>query len=184
MRRIALAILLMQAACTVENQPVMSTKDPGELQAMQTRAFATADRDRVLRQVIFTLEDNGFSIYKIDVQDGTVSANKSTTLNLDATVTPIQGFSTAVHADAMILMTDGKQYQVDDPAFYGAYFYDPLSRNLKLAATRAPAETAQPAALTQPSYAPAQPSYAQPLPAQPQDTQAPSNEPWHSTPSP
>jgi hypothetical protein len=177
MRRLALAILLTQAACSVDTGPVLSTKDPGELEAMQTRAFATPDRDRALRQLIFTLEDNGYSIGKIDVQDGMVSAIKNTSLKLTATVTPIEGFSTLVHADAMVDMADGKQYQVDDPTFYGTYFFDPLSRNLGLAATRAPAEIAQPGALPQPSY-------AQPSPAQPQDSQTPSNEPWHATPSP
>ncbi len=177
MRRLTVAILLMQAACTVDNAPVMSTKDPGELQAMQTRAFATPDRDRTLRQLIFTLEDNGYSIDKIDAQDGTVAATKNTALNLTAIVTPIQGFSTSVHADAMVNMPDGKQYQVDDPSFYSAYFFDPLSRNLALAATQAPAARPQPAT-------PPPPAYAAPLPPQSEDAQTPSNQPWHATPSP
>jgi hypothetical protein len=100
---------------------------------MQTRAFDTADKTRVLRTVIGTLQDLGYAIDKVEPPAGTVTATKLSILSLTVAVHPRGTRQTAVRANAMVRMARGNT-QVDDPAFYQRRFFEPLSKALFLSA--------------------------------------------------
>jgi hypothetical protein len=169
--------------CTQSSQaPIISSLDPGQLQSIQTRVFATADHAFALRQVISTLQDLGYSIDKVQAASGLVGATKAANLNLTAIVQPGAGATTVVHADAYVTIGTNA-YEVDDPTFYNADFFTPLSRSLPPSAAQAlpPAAAPQPYA---PETYPASPVVTQPDVAQPAGA-APSNDTsWHESPSP
>lgn len=138
-RRLALAAVLplALAACQTDNQPklVLSAKSPVEMRAMQVRAFDTDDRNRTLRTVVATLQDLGYSIDKVDVGSGTVSATKLAKLRVTASTYPraANAAQTVVRANA-IYKLPGQDTQVDSPVFYQQLFFEPLSKALFLTA--------------------------------------------------
>ena len=58
------------------NQLLAASESQVKLRSIQTRAFDTADKNKMLRAVISTLQDLGFVIDKADESLGTVSATK------------------------------------------------------------------------------------------------------------
>jgi hypothetical protein len=151
------ALLLALSACTATPpKPMMSTKSPVELRAMQSRAFATSDEKHTLRQVIATLQDLGYNLDKVEASAGSVSATKLAVLRMSASVIP-RGTTTVVRANAMISLGP-QQHQVDDPRFYLQDFFAPLSQAMLLEALPAPAQ--EQAASTDPDrMAPAPPPH-------------------------
>lgn len=130
------AVVLSLAACQKTGQPklVLSAKSPVELRAMQSRAFDTTDGNRTLRAVLSTLQDLGYSIDKVDVGAGTVSATKLANLRLTASTYPRGGSGqTIVRANA-IYKLPGQDTEVDDPVFYQTLFFEPLSKAMFLSA--------------------------------------------------
>jgi hypothetical protein len=106
MRRILLgaAIALTLAACQVDSrQQVLAVgASQVQLRQFQARQFETADRERVLRAVIATLQDLGFVIDKADALLGTVSGTKldGYALRMTVTVTPRGAERMVVRANA------------------------------------------------------------------------------------
>jgi hypothetical protein len=132
---LCLAAALGASACAPQNvTDVLSTKSPAELRAMQTRAFDTNDPNRTLRTIVATLQDNGYTIEKVEPPAGTVSAKKLAMLRLTATATPRGTSQIAVRANAMVLMEGLKNTQVDDAVFYQQLFFEPLSKAMFLSA--------------------------------------------------
>lgn len=131
-----IAVALSLAACQKADQPklVLSTKAPVELRAMQSRAFDTTDGNRILRAVLSTLQDLGYSIDKVDVGAGTVSATKLANLRLTASTYPRGGSNQIIVRANAIYKLPGQDTQVDDPVFYQTLFFEPLSKAMFLSA--------------------------------------------------
>ncbi len=81
-------MLLLLCGCeTSERQLLETEKSQVELRQMQTRAFETTDREKMLRTIISTLQDLGFVIDKADATLGSVTATKLDRYALRMTVT-------------------------------------------------------------------------------------------------
>ncbi len=100
------------------------------LRSIQTRAFDTADRTKVMRTVIATLQDLEFVIDQGDETLSMVGATKLDNYHLRMTVTarPRGGSQTLVRANAALNWT-----VVDDAEFYQDFFAS-LEHGLFLAA--------------------------------------------------
>lgn len=110
---------------------IMSQKSAVELRAIQARAFETSDTGKVLRTVIATLQDLGYTIDKVEPAAGTVSGTKLARLRMTVSVYARGTNRTVVRANAIALLKDAEG-QVDDPVFYQQYFFDPLAQALFL----------------------------------------------------
>lgn len=107
-----------------------------KLRSAQTRSFDTADRNRVMRGVVATLQDLGFLVSGADAALGTVSGRKFTAdrggqsheLRVTVTVRPRDDRRTLVRANA-----EFNNKPVEDPAAY-QNFFGALGRSLFLAA--------------------------------------------------
>lgn len=129
--------LLLALACTGCQTPqavILSAKSPVELRAMQTRAFDTSDRPKMVRTIIATLQDLGYNLDKVDAGSGTVSATKLAELTMTASVYPRTETQLVVRANAIVKAANVRETQVDDPAFYQQDFFDPLSKAIFLQA--------------------------------------------------
>ena len=131
----AAAVALTLAACQTSSEPriIASSKGPVELRAMQSRSFDTGDRLMVIRAVVGTFQDLGYTVEKIEPEAGTVSAVKMAALRMSATVQPHGERQVTVRANAMV-NGPKDQTQVDEPAFYQQMFFEPLARSLFLTA--------------------------------------------------
>ena len=75
---IALLISVVLTGCHTnpEKQALASDKSQVELRSIQTRAFDTDDKNKVMRTVISTLQDLDFVVDNADLVLGTVSGTK------------------------------------------------------------------------------------------------------------
>ena len=108
------------AACEFSPpRPVLEGQSQVQLRSMQTRSFATDDKQQTLRTVIATLQDLGFVIDKADATLGAVSATKldGYELRMTVTVRPRDPGSLLVRASAQYQMEP-----VSDPAPYQDFF--------------------------------------------------------------
>lgn len=128
------AVLL--SGCQTTKSNIMSAKPALELRAMQSRLFETPDQDRVYRAIIYTFQDLGYSITKVEPEAGTVSANKLAQLRMTATVYPRGEERTMVRSNAIVKIHPNhpQGYQVDSPEFYQQRFFEPLEKSLFLTA--------------------------------------------------
>jgi hypothetical protein len=141
------------AACQVApNEPLLSKKSAVELRAIQSRAFDTADREAVLRAMIATLQDLGYSLDKVEATAGTVTATKLARLKMTAASYPHGATQMVVRANAIVAIGPQK-HQVDDAEFYRIDFFEPFSKTLNLQAMSAPDGTAVTAAESAPQPA-------------------------------
>ena len=100
------------------------------IRSIQTRAFDTTDRTRVMRTVIATLQDLEFVIDQGDETLSLVGATKLDNYNLRMTVTarPSEDTQTLVRANASL-----NRMMVSDAGFY-RHFFISLEHGLFLAA--------------------------------------------------
>lgn len=119
------------------DQVLLSKKPAVELRAMQGRIFETGDRAKVMRATIATLQDQGYSIVKVESGAGSIKASKLAILEVSASVFPRGDKQIVVRANAIVKTPDGSS-QVDDPAFYQQRFFEPLSKSLFLTALSEP----------------------------------------------
>jgi hypothetical protein len=126
-----LIVLLMLISCAPSTKQVLATRESQvQLRAIQTRAFDTTDRDKMLRTVIATLQDLGFIVDKADNVLGAVSATKLDryTLRMTVSVRPRGKTQLLVRANAQYNIT-----AVEDPEPY-QQFFDALSKAMFLTA--------------------------------------------------
>ena len=73
-----LVFLSLLGGCASTNQRILDTGDETQLQkrSYQSRTFETADKEKVLRATISTLQDLGFIIDRADLTLGSVSGTK------------------------------------------------------------------------------------------------------------
>lgn len=121
-----LAAALLTAGCVTN--PAVAVFDTGsqvQLRSFQTRVFDTADREKMLRTVIATLQDFGFVIDKADATLGSVSGTKLATyeMRLTVTVRPRGETQQLVRASAQFKSGIGSDARpVEDPAPYRDFF--------------------------------------------------------------
>ena len=127
----ALVSLTLGGCVATMKDQVLDTSNESQLQkrSYQTRAFDTADKHKVLRAVISTLQDLGFIIDRADATLGSVSATKldSYLLKITVSVRP-RGNQMLVRANAQYNITP-----VEDPKPYQDFFSS-LSKSLFLQA--------------------------------------------------
>ena len=112
--------VLAAGGCAPTSQEILdSDESQVALRGIQTRAFDTTDKRKMLRTVITTLQDLGFVIDKADNVLGTVSATKLDGYGLRITVT------VRPRGQTQLLVRASAQYQlqrVEDPEPYQNFF--------------------------------------------------------------
>jgi hypothetical protein len=83
-----LTCILLLSGCATTNQHVLEAGDESQLQkrSYQSRIFETADKEKVLRAVISTLQDLGFVIDRSDLVLGSISATRQNRHQIRITV--------------------------------------------------------------------------------------------------
>ncbi len=106
------------SGCATTNQRVLDLGDETQLQkrSYQSRIFETADKEKVLRAIISTLQDLGFVIDRADLMLGTISATKQdrNQIRITVSVRPKGNDRMLVRANAQLNISpieDPKQYQ-------------------------------------------------------------------------
>ena len=113
--------VLALAACQTDSrkQVLAASANHLALRQIQTRAFDTTDRERMLRTVIATLQDLSFVVDKADATLGSVSSTKLDGYQLRMTVT------VRPRGDSQLLVRANAQYNltaVEDPEPYQQFF--------------------------------------------------------------
>ncbi len=117
--------------CAPSNEQILASEESQvKLRGMQTRAFDTTDRNRMLRTIIATLQDLGFVIDSADEALGTVTGTKVSfhTLRLTVTVRPRGTTQLLVRASAQHNL-----HAIEDPGPYQNFFAS-LEKSLFLTA--------------------------------------------------
>jgi hypothetical protein len=126
-----LIVLIMLVSCAPSTKQVLATKGSQvKLRSIQTRAFDTTDKDKMLRTVIATLQDLGFIVDKADDVLGAVSGTKLDRYTLRMTV------SVRPRGETQLLVRANAQYNitaVENPEPY-QQFFDALSKAIFLTA--------------------------------------------------
>lgn len=117
---ITIFVLSLSGCVATMKEQVLDSNNESQLQirSYQTRAFDTADKQKVLRAVISTLQDLGFVIDRADSTLGSISATKldSYLLKITVSVRP-RGDQMLVRANAQYNVTP-----VEDPKPYQDFF--------------------------------------------------------------
>ncbi len=118
---ITMMTALILIGCATTNDRVLDTGDETQLQkrSYQSRIFDTADKERVLRATISTLQDLGFVIDRADLTLGTVSGTKYERYQIKITV------SIRSKGENRMLVRANAQYDVspiNDPEQYQDFF--------------------------------------------------------------
>ena len=132
----ALIAMLLSGCQTNPEQELLSTNESQvQLRSVQTKAFETGDREKVLRAVIATLQDLEFVLDNADLILGTVSGTKYGRtqnvlyeLKMTVTVRSRSETMTSVRANAQYNLQ-----AVEDPEPY-QNFFTALGKSLFLAA--------------------------------------------------
>ena len=126
-----LIAIIIFVSCAPSTQQVLATKESQvKLRAIQTRAFDTTEKEKMLRTVIATLQDLGFVVDKADNTLGTVSGTKLDRYALRMTV------SVRPRGETQLLVRANAQYNiyaVENPEPY-QQFFDSLSKAVFLTA--------------------------------------------------
>ena len=135
MRYLFTAILLslsLLSGCATTNQRVLDSGDETQLQkrSYQSRIFETADKEKVLRATISTLQDLGFVIDRADLMLGSVSGTKldGHQIKITVSVRPKGTDRMLVRANAQFNITP-----IEDPKHYQDIFAS-LEKSLFLTA--------------------------------------------------
>lgn len=126
-----LAALLGAAACANPQRQILETgESQAHLRSIQSRVFDTADRLKMLRVVIATLQDLGFVVDGADEALGTVSGTKRAGYSLRMTV------AVRPRGETQLIVRANAQYNlqtVEDPEPYQQFFAS-LSKGIFLEA--------------------------------------------------
>lgn len=128
---VSIGLAFCVIGCTPKNQQILGTdQSQVALRQIQTRAFDTTDRAKMLRTIIATLQDLGFVIDDANYDLGSVSATKldGYALRMTVTIRPRGSRQLLVRANAQYNATT-----VDDPLPY-QNFFTALEKSLFLTA--------------------------------------------------
>ena len=112
-------LIIMLTGCSSSKDEILSAESQVALRSIQTRAFDTTDKEKMLRTVITTLQDLGFVVDKADNVLGTISATKLDGYGLRITV------SVRPRGETQLLVRASAQYKlqaVNDPKPYQDFF--------------------------------------------------------------
>ena len=127
-----LVFLSLLGGCASTNQRILDTGDETQLQkrSYQSRTFETADKEKVLRATISTLQDLGFIIDRADLTLGSVSGTKldGHQIKITVSVRPKGNDRMLVRANAQFNITP-----IEDPKHYQDFFAS-LEKSLFLTA--------------------------------------------------
>jgi len=126
-----IAIALLFSSCqSSRNRLLESEQSQVKLRQIQTRAFDTTDKPKMLRAILSTLQDLGFIIDKADMDLATISATKLDGFQLKMTVSVRDRGRTQllVRANAQVGLRP-----IDDPVPY-RNFFNSLSKAIFLEA--------------------------------------------------
>lgn len=116
-----LLIMTLLGGCATTNQRVLDIGDETQLQkrSYQSRIFETADKEKVLRAIISTLQDLGFVIERADLMLGTVSGTKQDLhqIRITVSVRPKGTDRMLVRANAQFNVSP-----IEDPKHYQDFF--------------------------------------------------------------
>ena len=134
--KLLLPILLvctsLLSGCATTNQRVLDLGDETQLQkrSYQSRIFETADKEKVLRAIISTLQDLGFVIDRADLMLGSISATKQDRdqIRITVSVRPKGNDRMLVRANAQLNISP-----IEDPKEY-QNFFSSLAKSLFLTA--------------------------------------------------
>jgi hypothetical protein len=126
-----IAVLALTSCQTDSRKQALATSESQlALRQIQTRAFDTTDRERMLRTIIATLQDLSFVVDKADATLGSVSGTKLDGYQLRMTVT------TRPRGETQLLVRANAQYNliaIEDPEPY-QQFFTALEKSLFLTA--------------------------------------------------
>lgn len=124
------ACVTLTACASSKSQVMASDESQVQLRSIQSRAFDTTDRNKMLRTVMATLQDLGFVVDNADELLGTVSATKLDryAMKMTVTVRPRGQTQTLVRSNAQY-----KMRAVEDPEPY-QQFYSALEKAIFLTA--------------------------------------------------
>ena len=129
---VILVSLSLLSGCATTNQRVLDSGDETQLQkrSYQSRTFDTADKEKVLRATISTLQDLGFVIDRADLMLGSVSGTKldGHQIRITVSVRPKGTDRMLVRANAQFNITP-----IEDPKHYQDFFAS-LEKSLFLTA--------------------------------------------------
>ena len=118
---VGLLVLVPLSGCQTDSreQALATSESQVALRQIQTRAFDTTDRDRMLRTIIATMQDLSFVVDKADATLGSVSGTKldGYQLRMTVSVRPRGETQTLVRANAQYNITP-----VEDPEPYQQFF--------------------------------------------------------------
>jgi len=127
-----ISLFLFSQGCTTTNQHVLEQSESQlKIRSMQTRAYDTKDKDKMLRSVISTMQDLDFLVEKADYDLGTVTGTKfyrQMVISMTVNVRPRGESQLLVRANAQYGVTP-----VNRPEPYQDFF-DSLSKSLFLTA--------------------------------------------------
>lgn len=116
-----LYFIAILAGCTTPAVKALETNESQvKLRSIQTRAFDTTDKKKMMQTVISTMQDLDFVIDKADLTLGSVTGNKFldyTIVTMTVTVRP--------RGEKQLLVRANAQYgieSVEDPATYQDFF--------------------------------------------------------------
>ncbi len=120
------------SGCATTNQRILDLGDETQLQkrSYQSRIFETADKEKVLRAIISTLQDLGFVIDRADLMLGSISATKQDRNQIRITVSVRQ------KGNDRMLVRANAQFNIspiEDPKHYQDFFAS-LEKSLFLTA--------------------------------------------------
>ncbi len=125
-------VFMVLAGCaSTSNKAFQTDESQVELRNMQTRAFDTADKKKMMQTVISTMQDLDFVIDKADLMLGSVTGTKFTNrmaVTMTVTVRP--------RGETQLLVRASAQYGINavkDPETYQDFFVS-LEKSLFLTA--------------------------------------------------
>lgn len=129
---IVLCLFFVLAGCaTTTNKAFETNESQVKIRSMQTRAFDTADKKKMMQTVISTMQDLDFVVDKADLVLGSVTGSKflnQAVIVMTVTVRP--------RGEKQLLVRVNAQYgasSVEDPATYQDFFTS-LEKSLFLTA--------------------------------------------------
>jgi len=117
---ILLLIVTLSGCATPAVNALGSSESQVKLRSMQTRAFDTTDKKKMMQTVISTMQDLDFVIDKADLMLGSVTGSKflgQAVVTMSVTVRP--------RGEKQLLVRANAQYgvsSVEDPATYQDFF--------------------------------------------------------------
>ena len=114
------ALLFIAGCVTSKEQILKADQSQVQLRSIQTRAFDTNDKEKMMRTIISTLQDLNFVIDRADLELGSVTASKftaNTLLKMTVTVRP--------RSESQLLVRANAQYgikAIEDPEPYQDFF--------------------------------------------------------------